>query len=93
MSFPITSFVAPWSLVGFSGPRVPSAQLAEACSSVFPVPVAVDCTNGIDQLVRSAFPQARVFKAASAHPGALTAWADPISPCFSMVAVISLQQC
>ncbi|RQH15568.1 hypothetical protein D5R40_34030 [Okeania hirsuta] len=37
------------------------------------IPVAVGCASGIDQLVRQAFPQARVFTAASQHPGALAA--------------------
>jgi len=77
MSFSIPSFVHTYPLVGFSGSRAPSAQLSAACSSVLgalpPVSVAVGCAPGIDQLVRTAFPQARVFRATSAHPGALAA--------------------
>ncbi|MEZ5044177.1 MAG: hypothetical protein R2828_30065 [Saprospiraceae bacterium] len=77
MSFSIAAFVSSYPLVGFSGARAPSLQLAGACSAVLaampPVPVAVGCAPGIDQLVRSAFPQARVFQAAGTHPGALAA--------------------
>jgi len=77
MSFSITSFVGSYPLVGFSGSRAPSAQLSAACSAVLgvlpPISVAVGCAPGIDQLVRAAFPQARVFRATSAHPGALAA--------------------
>ncbi len=165
MTFSISSFVHSYPLVGFSGARAPSAQLSAACSFVLgalpPVSVAVGCAPGIDQLVRTAFPQARVFRATGTHAGALAArsahmvrqvaaaggcllvfpsgpcpaavrvsssfrghgsgswgscamalglgvpvlvcamvppatwqaWAGPLSPCFSMGAVVSPQQC
>lgn len=77
MSFSISAFVSSYPLVGFSGSRAPSAQLAGACTRILgampPVAVAVGCATGVDQLVRAAFPQARVFRAVGAHPGALAA--------------------
>lgn len=77
MSFSISAFVSSYPLVGFSGSRAPSAQLAGACTRILgampPAPVAVGCATGVDQLVRAAFPQARVFRAVGAHPGALAA--------------------
>lgn len=77
MSFSISAFIGTYPLVGFSGSRAPSPQLSTACSQVLStmpsIPVAVGCASGIDQLVRQAFPQARLFTAASQHPGALAA--------------------
>ncbi|NRB54229.1 MAG: hypothetical protein HRU41_41660 [Saprospiraceae bacterium] len=77
MSFSISTFIGTYPLVGFSGSRAPSDQLSTACSQVLSTisstPVAIGCASGIDQLVRQAFPQARVFTAASQHPGALAA--------------------
>ena len=77
MSFSISTFISAYPLVGFSGSRAPSTPLATACSQVLStmptIPVAVGCASGIDQLVRQAFPQARVFTAVSQHPGALAA--------------------
>lgn len=77
MSLSISTFISAYPLVGFSGSRAPSTPLATACSQVLStmpsIPLAVGCASGIDQLVRQAFPQARVFTAASPHPGALAA--------------------
>ncbi|NRB54252.1 MAG: hypothetical protein HRU41_41780 [Saprospiraceae bacterium] len=77
MSFSISTFIGSYPIVGFSGSRAPSHQLSTACSQVLSTmpssQVAVGCASGIDQLVRQAFPQARVFTASCQHQGALAA--------------------
>lgn len=67
MSF---SLVSSASVVGFSGSRLSCPALVSAVSSVAAaVPssasVFVGCARGVDELARSAFPEARVFAVSS----------------------------
>jgi len=64
-------------LVGFSGsrscPQSVAAALSVAASVGVSCPVLVGCAAGVDGAIRSAFPCAQVFAAASRLPGALAA--------------------
>ena len=63
----VSSFFGGFSVVGFSGSRVPLSPAVSALSSflsVVPlagVSVGVGCARGVDASVRSAFPGASVF--------------------------------
>lgn len=69
--------VSTFSLVGFSGsrscPQSVAAALSVAASVGAGCPVVVGCAAGVDGAIRSAFPGAQVFAAASRLPGALAA--------------------
>lgn len=65
----------PFPIVGFSGSRsCPAACLAALSALPSPgVPVFVGCAGGVDAAILAAVPSARIFRAASRHPGALAA--------------------
>ena len=64
----ISSLICSFPVIGFSGSRNPYSQASNAISKILPKlagysgVVGVGCAKGVDQLVRSYFPQAKVFK-------------------------------
>ena len=64
----ISSLICSFPVIGFSGSRNPYSQASNAISKILPKlagysgVVGVGCAKGVDQLVRSYFPQSRVFK-------------------------------
>lgn len=65
------SFVGSFPLVAFSGSRVVGSSASVSAGAFLPVlgsfsgVVGVGCASGVDSLVRSAFPSARVFRVSS----------------------------
>ncbi|MFK5855110.1 MAG: hypothetical protein QM503_03190 [Bacteroidota bacterium] len=64
----ITSLILNFPVVGFSGSRNPTYQAGSSVSFFLPYlscysgTIGVGCANGVDDIVRSYFPQSRVFK-------------------------------
>ena len=81
------------SIVGFSGSRsVPSIESARAVHSAIAsltagVPVSVGCAAGVDELVRSLCPHARVFSVSSVGFSGRGAFARRSVLCVESVAV------
>lgn len=64
----ISSFIRGFPAIGFSGSRNPYGLASSAISNLlpqlasYPGIIGVGCAKGVDQLVRSYFPQSLVFK-------------------------------
>ena len=67
----LVSYISSFPVVGFSGSRNPYSHASISVSVLLPKlsgysgVVGVGCAKGVDNLVRSYFPQARVFKVQS----------------------------
>lgn len=91
----VSRVLASASVVGFSGSRsVPCAESAAAVRRAIAavsvgVPVSVGCASGVDELVRSLCPSARVFEVASVGFSGRGAFAARSAACVRSVAVPS----